>query len=56
LGTVASICTLRVWSSTFELIAENDFDDYTLSSPAVSGGQIFFRTAKFLYAVGKGSG
>jgi outer membrane protein assembly factor BamB len=40
----------------FELIAENDFDDYTLSSPAVSGGQIFFRTAKFLYAVGKGSG
>jgi outer membrane protein assembly factor BamB len=40
----------------FEVIAENDFDDYTLSSPAVSGGQIFFRTAKFLYAVGKGSG
>ena len=40
----------------FELIAENDFDDYTLSSPAVSGGQIFFRTAKLLYAVGKGSG
>jgi len=40
----------------FELIGENDFDDYTLSSPAVSGGQIFFRTAKFLYAVGKGNG
>ena len=39
----------------FELIAENDFDDYTLSSPAVSGGQIFFRTAKFLYAIGKRS-
>jgi outer membrane protein assembly factor BamB len=38
----------------FELLAENDFDDYTLSSPAVSGGQIFFRTAKFLYAIGKG--
>src|SRR4029450_3327972 len=30
----------------FQLIGENDFDDYTLSSPAVSGGQIFFRTAK----------
>jgi outer membrane protein assembly factor BamB len=39
----------------FELLAENDFDDYTLSSPAVSGGQIFFRTAKFLYAIGKKS-
>ena len=38
---------------SFELLAENDFDDYTLSSPAVSGGQIFFRTAKFLYAIGK---
>ena len=37
----------------FALLAENDFDDYTLSSPAVSGGQIFFRTAKFLYAIGK---
>ena len=40
----------------FQLLAENDFDDYTLSSPAVSGGQIFFRTAKFLYAIGKKSG
>jgi hypothetical protein len=39
----------------FALLAENDFDDYTLSSPAVSGGQIFFRTAKFLYAIGKRS-
>jgi outer membrane protein assembly factor BamB len=39
----------------FGVLAENDFDDYTLSSPAVSGGQIFFRTAKYLYAVGKGS-
>jgi outer membrane protein assembly factor BamB len=37
----------------FEVLAENDFDDYTLSSPAVSDGQIFFRTAKFLYCVGK---
>ena len=37
----------------FELLAENDFDDYTLSSPAVSDGQIFFRTTKFLYAIGR---
>jgi outer membrane protein assembly factor BamB len=41
---------------TFEVLAQNDFDDYTLSSPAVSDGQIFFRTAKFLYAIGKRSG
>ena len=32
----------------FEVLAENDFDDYTLSSPAVSEGQIFIRTAKHL--------
>ena len=38
---------------TFEVLAENDFDDYTLSSPALSDGQIFFRTAKFLYCIGK---
>ena len=36
----------------FEVLAENDLDDYTLSSPAVSDGQIFIRTSKFLYAIG----
>jgi outer membrane protein assembly factor BamB len=38
---------------TFRILAENDFDDYVLSSPAISDGQIFIRTAKFLYCVGK---
>jgi outer membrane protein assembly factor BamB len=37
----------------FQVLAENDFDDYTLSSPAISGGRIFFRTTKFLWAIGK---
>jgi outer membrane protein assembly factor BamB len=37
----------------FELLAENNFDDYTLSSPAISDGQIFIRTAGWLWAVGK---
>ncbi len=37
---------------TFQVLAENEFDDYTLSSPAVSGGRIYFRTAKFLWAIG----
>jgi outer membrane protein assembly factor BamB len=39
----------------FRVLAENEFDDYTLSSPAVSGGQIFFRTTKFLWAIGSKS-
>ena len=38
---------------TFQVLAENDFDDYTLSSPAMSEGQIFIRTAGFLYCIGK---
>ena len=37
----------------FELLAENDFDDYCLSSPAISDGQIFIRTTGRLYAIGE---
>lgn len=37
----------------FEVLAENDLDDYTLSSPAISDGQIFIRTARALWAIGK---
>ena len=36
----------------FEKLAENDFAEYTLSSPAVSEGQIFIRTDTALYAIG----
>ena len=38
---------------TFEVLADNELDDYTLSSPAISEGQIFIRTDKFLYAIGQ---
>lgn len=37
----------------FEVLAENSLADYTLSSPAIAGGQIFLRTDKALYAIGK---
>jgi outer membrane protein assembly factor BamB len=37
----------------YALLAENDLGDYTLSSPAISEGQIFVRTASFLYAIGQ---
>ena len=36
----------------FEVLAENDLAGYTLSSPAISDGHIFLRTAQFLYAIG----
>jgi len=37
----------------FESLAENNMDDYTLSSVAISQGQIFLRTAQYLYCIGK---
>jgi outer membrane protein assembly factor BamB len=37
----------------FEVLAENDLNDYTLSSPAISEGHILIRTARFLYSIGK---
>jgi outer membrane protein assembly factor BamB len=38
---------------TFELLSENRLDDYTLSSIAIKDGQIFLRTAGYLWAIGK---
>ncbi|HUE83674.1 MAG TPA: PQQ-binding-like beta-propeller repeat protein [Pyrinomonadaceae bacterium] len=40
----------------FEVLAENPLNDYCLSSPAISDGQIFLRTTNFLYAIGKRAG
>ena len=37
----------------FQVLAENPLDDYCLSSPAVSEGQIFIRTDKHLWAIGQ---
>jgi outer membrane protein assembly factor BamB len=37
----------------FEVLAENDLSDFTLSSPAISDAHIFIRTAQFLYSIGK---
>jgi hypothetical protein len=38
---------------TFELLAENPLDEYCLSSPAMSEGQIFIRTTGHLWAIGQ---
>lgn len=40
----------------FEVLAENPLDGYTLSTPAVSEGQIFLRTDQALYAIGERRG
>ncbi len=38
---------------SFEIVAENDLADYTLSSPAISNGQIFMRTREHLFCIGE---
>jgi len=35
----------------FEVLAENHLDGYTLSSPAISRGEIFLRTDTALYCI-----
>ena len=37
----------------FQVLAENDLGEHTLSSPAISDGQIFIRTDTALYAIGR---
>ncbi|MCA1604914.1 MAG: PQQ-binding-like beta-propeller repeat protein [Acidobacteria bacterium] len=37
----------------FAVLAENALNDYCLSSPAISDGQIFLRTANTLFCIGK---
>ncbi len=41
---------------TFEILSENALEDHCLSSPAVSDGQIFIRTSRYLYAIGERRG
>jgi outer membrane protein assembly factor BamB len=47
------VTTVFLAGAKFELLAENNLDDYTLSSIAISDGQIFLRTAQYLYCIGR---
>jgi outer membrane protein assembly factor BamB len=47
------LTTVLKAGSKFELLAENNLEDQCLSSPAISNGQLFIRTAQFLYCIGK---
>jgi outer membrane protein assembly factor BamB len=38
---------------SFKLLAEIPFNDICLTAPAITDGMIYFRTQKYLYAVGK---
>jgi outer membrane protein assembly factor BamB len=47
------LCSLIKTGDAFELIAENDLGEPTLSTPAVLGGRIYFRTEKAVICVGE---
>ncbi len=46
------ITTVVKAGAEFEILARNDLEDYCLSSPAISGGQIYIRTTHHLHSIG----
>lgn len=49
------VTTVIKAAAEFEVLAENTIDEYTLSSLALSDGQIFLRTAEHLWCLGESS-
>ena len=47
------VTTVMKAGPNFEILARNNLDDYSLSSVAISDGQLFLRTAQHLYCIGK---
>lgn len=47
------VTTVIRQGSEFEILASNDLEGYTLSSPIAVGGQLFFRTDFALWAIGQ---
>ena len=47
------ITSVFATGSKFDVLAKNAVNEFTLSSVAVSNGQIFLRTEKALYAIGQ---
>ncbi len=51
--SMSGMCTVVAASERFEKLAENQIDDETTASPAISDGRIYLRARKHLYAIGK---
>jgi hypothetical protein len=47
--------TVFLAGDEFKIVAVNKLNNYTLASPAVSGRQIFLRTADYLYCFAEGA-
>lgn len=50
---IDGLCTVVSAAPRFDKLVENQLDDQTLASPAVSGGKVFIRGKKFLYCIGR---
>lgn len=50
---VHGLCTVISADSRFDKLAENQIDDDTIASPALSDGRIYIRGRKALYCVGR---
>jgi len=53
IGNEEGLTTVLQAGPEFRVMAENDLNDYMLSSPAISDQHILIRTAAFLYSIGK---
>ena len=48
------LCTVVSARQQFDRLTENQLDDETIASPAVSDGRLFIRGRKTLYCIGSG--
>ncbi|MBI1900140.1 MAG: PQQ-binding-like beta-propeller repeat protein [Planctomycetia bacterium] len=46
----SGLCTVISATSRYQKLAENEIDDTTIASPAISDGKLFIRGAKYLWA------
>ena len=46
-------CTVVSAAPRFDKLVENQLDDKTIASPAISDGRIYIRGKQFLYCIGK---
>ena len=47
------LCTVISASPRFDKLVENQLDDETIASPAISDGKIYIRGRKSLYCIGR---
>ena len=50
---VRGLMTVVAANDRYDKLAENQLDDDTIASPAVSNGRMYVRGKKFLYAIEK---